>query len=83
MTEKLGYSPIPYLNHLWYEDDANGDKLSYSDDDGDDNNFKIVWELKAGETYTISVNWYSSSKSGSIALIFTCEPINSEIVENV
>ena len=29
MTEKLGYSPIPYLNHLWYEDDANGDKQSY------------------------------------------------------
>ena len=28
MTEKLGYSPLPYLNLLWYEDDANGDKQS-------------------------------------------------------
>ena len=28
MTEKLGYSPIPYLNLLWYEDDANGDRQS-------------------------------------------------------
>lgn len=27
MTEKLGFSPIPYLNLLWYDDDANGDKL--------------------------------------------------------
>ena len=26
MTEKLGYSPIPYLNLLWYEDNTNGDK---------------------------------------------------------
>ena len=26
MTEKLGYSPIPYLNLLWYEDDADGDR---------------------------------------------------------
>ena len=26
MTEKLGYSPIPYLNLLWYEDDSNGDR---------------------------------------------------------
>ena len=26
MTDKLGFSPVPYLNLLWYEDDANGDK---------------------------------------------------------
>lgn len=28
MTEKLGFSPVPYLNLLWYEDDGNGDKQS-------------------------------------------------------
>lgn len=28
MTEKLGYSPVPYLNLLWYEDGANGDVQS-------------------------------------------------------
>ena len=53
---------------------ADGNQLAYDDDAGENNNFKIVYGMKAGETYTISVRWYSSDVSGYMPLAFTFVP---------
>ncbi len=58
--------------------DAEGELLANDDDSGYNNNFEIIYDLKAGETYTLSVRWYSSDRAGYIPLVFTCEPIAVE-----
>ena len=49
---------------------AEGGYLAYNDDAGYNNNFKITYELKAGETYIVKVRWYSSSRAGNVVLFF-------------
>lgn len=49
--------------------DANGNTLD-SDDDVQGLNFKITYELKAGETYTINVRWFCDTDAGTMALLF-------------
>ena len=44
--------------------DAEGNQLAYNDD-GEDMNFKITYELTAGTTYIIGAKYYSSSMTGS------------------
>lgn len=44
--------------------DADGNQLAYNDD-GEDRNFKITYELTAGTTYIIGAKYYSSSTTGS------------------
>ena len=44
--------------------DAEGNQLAYNDD-GEDRNFKITYELTAGTTYIIGAKYYSSSMTGS------------------
>ena len=58
--------------------DAEGNYLSSDDDNGQGNNFKIIYELNAGETYVIAVRYYSSDRAGSVALIFDWEPVNAD-----
>ena len=59
--------------------DAEGEFLDENDDGSDyGNNFKITYELKAGETYTLSVRWYSNYEAGYMPLVFTCEPVEAE-----
>ena len=53
--------------------DAEGNQLTYNDDGGYNNNFQITYELKAGETYTVSVRWYYSDRAGYIPLVFVAD----------
>ena len=53
--------------------DANGECIAWNDDSGYNANFRIVYELKAGETYTIEVMWYGFDAIGNMPLIFYCE----------
>jgi len=48
-------------------------------DDGSSygNNFKITYELKAGETYTINIRWYNSSRAGDVPLLFGTAPVTA------
>ncbi len=58
--------------------DAEGNELASNDDGGNSANFKIVYELKAGETYTLSVRWYHSSSAGDVPLLFGATPVIAE-----
>ena len=51
--------------------DANGNELIRNDDGGYNGNFMMTYELKAGETYTVQVRWYSSYNAGMMPLIFS------------
>ena len=55
--------------------DANGNTLDSDDDDGQGLNFKITYELKAGETYIITVRWYDSNDAGNVPLLFGTAPV--------
>ncbi|MBQ5976650.1 MAG: dockerin type I repeat-containing protein [Oscillospiraceae bacterium] len=46
--------------------DAGWNELTYDDDSGTDQNFRIRYELIAGETYYYGVRFYSSDRTGSI-----------------
>ena len=50
--------------------DANGNYLTSDDDSGNNGDFKITYDLKAGETYILKVKFYSSSVSGPLKLNF-------------
>ena len=54
--------------------DANENLLAYNDDGGYDHNFKLLYELKAGEIYYVDVWWYSSGYAGEMPLLFTPKP---------
>ncbi len=54
--------------------DSNGNQLAYSGNYYE--NFKIVYRLKAGESYTLSVNWYYDNDYGTMPLLFTYEPLD-------
>lgn len=56
--------------------DADGNRLTYDDDNGQGNNFYFSYELKAGETYTVRIRWYYSDNAGAVPVIFVCEPKN-------
>ncbi len=58
--------------------DAEGNEITHNDDGGYSANFKIVYELKAGETYTVRVRWYSSGRAGIMALLFDWEAVVAE-----
>ena len=80
--ERKSYIITPTEDSVWtftsmsdhdtkaYLCNANGEELAWNDDGGYNNNFKIVYELKAGETYELFVSWYSSSTSGYMPLLF-------------
>ena len=52
--------------------DAENNLLDENDDGSNlGNNFRLVYELKAGETYVIGVKWYGLDKSGDVPLLFT------------
>ena len=84
------YTVTPAEDGLWtftsasendtcgYLYDAEGNEIAYDDDGGYNANFKIVYELKAGETYTVRVRWYSSDCSGTMALLFDWKPVVAE-----
>lgn len=57
--------------------DANGRRLTYNDDGGSNGNFKISWNLTAGETYTLRVRYYSSNKTGTIPVYVKAYPVAS------
>jgi hypothetical protein len=82
-TEKT-YTITPAEDGLWvftsFSDmdtnaslcDADGKELAYSYYGGKNNyyNFRIEYELKAGETYTVSVRWGLAGYAGNMALLF-------------
>ena len=56
--------------------DSNMDLLSSNDDDGEDSNFSITYDVTAGKTYVIGCKMYSSSV-GSFDLVVNFEPNNT------
>ena len=50
--------------------------LSSNDDDGEDSNFSITYDVTAGKTYVIGCKMYSSS-IGSFDLVVNFEPNNT------
>ena len=52
---------------------ANGKYLTYDDDGAGNGQFYMTYYLKAGQTYTVEVRWYSSSVSGNMILVFNNE----------
>ena len=48
--------------------DATGNLLKQDDDTGTDDNFQIIFNVTAGEVYTISVRGFSSSVAGNVTL---------------
>ena len=58
--------------------DVEGNCLTSNDDGGYNNNFKITYELKAGETYIVKVRWYNSEIAGNVALLFGWEAVVAE-----
>ena len=56
--------------------DPNMDLLSSNDDDGEDSNFSITYDVTAGKTYVIGCKMYSSS-IGSFDLVINFEPNNT------
>lgn len=70
--------------------DAFGKKLAYNDD-GDDRNFSITYNLSAGAEYFYKVRYYSSSTTGTISLMLdadfhdaeiTAQPVNQSVAPN-
>ena len=53
---------------------ADGEEIIKDDDGGAGNNFRIDYELKAGETSLVMVRWYDSSMSGFMGVIFNFTP---------
>lgn len=51
--------------------DADFNEITKNDDGGDGNNFKISYNLTAGETYYYGVRWYGSSTTGTIPVKLT------------
>ena len=49
---------------------SSGNCVCMDDDSGYENNFRIDYELKAGETYTVVVRWYSDDVAGNMILLF-------------
>ncbi len=58
------------VDTLVYLYNANGTQLEYDDDDGDDRNFRLEYNLTAGTEYTFGVKYYSSSTTGTISFKF-------------
>ena len=56
--------------------DSNMGLLSSNDDDGEDSNFSITYDVTAGKTYVIGCKMYSSSV-GSFDLVVNFEPNNT------
>ncbi len=52
---------------------SSGTELKSDDDGGESTNFRLAYNLTAGNTYYYAVKYYSSSKVGSIAL--KCGPV--------
>ena len=78
-----------YSQTYAYEDtyavlyDAKGNWLTSDDDGGSNGNFKISWNLTAGETYTLRVRYYSSSKIGTIPVYVKAYPVASIVFDPV
>ena len=58
--------------------DADGYYLASDDDSGYGNNFNMTYELKAGETYTVAIRWYSSNQAGNMAILFGYQAVSAE-----
>ena len=54
--------------------DANENLLDYNDDGSYGYNFKLLYELKAGEIYYVDVRWLSSGYAGEMPLLFAPDP---------
>ncbi len=87
-TEKtMSFTVAPETDGVWtftsaadkdtyaYLYDAEGNELVHNDDDGENSNFLISYELEAGKSYTLEVKWYSSSNYGYMPLVFAFEPV--------
>ena len=49
--------------------DANHNEITYDDDGGSHNQFRIAWDLEAGTTYYFAARWYSDSTSGNMKVV--------------
>ena len=63
-----------YKDTYGYLYDSNGN-LIISNDDYYDRNFRIQYTLKAGETYTLKVRWYSADNYGPMRIVVTATPV--------
>jgi len=53
------------LDTIGYLYDVNFNQLSYDDDSGDNTNFKITYNLEAGQVYIYRAKFYSEYRTGS------------------
>ncbi len=53
--------------------DADKNQLTYNDDGGSGNNFRMTYNLTAGSTYYIGAGYYSDNSSGYITLVIDTE----------
>ena len=51
--------------------DEQGNELKHNDDDGEGNNFKVVFALEAGAQYYYGARYYSSDNTGSYSVTLT------------
>ena len=68
------FTSASYGNTYAYLCDSEGNTLTQNDIGEDGNNFKITYDLKAGETYTLKVKWYYVYDAGYMNLLFA--PMN-------
>ncbi|MBQ4587286.1 MAG: hypothetical protein IJB13_05825, partial [Clostridia bacterium] len=84
------YSIQPVENGTWtfasdiYRDthaylyDAEGNEIAYDDDNGEGNNFQIVIDLEAGNSYSITIKWWNYDHVGYAPLVFAFVPATAE-----
>ncbi len=59
--------------------DEDGNRISYNDDGGDNQNFSLSYDLVAGETYYYGIKFYDSTKTGTISVSLNAD--NSSIAK--
>ena len=92
----FSFTPTTTGNYVWYSStdqdtygylyDANENMLSSNDDSGENTNFKIIYELIAGEKYYFGARYYHSSNTGSFDVVLkeyqgltTAEAVESRV----
>ena len=87
-TRYYRFTPSVSGTYLWYSEgsddtygvilDKNGETYASNDDGGEGNNFYISVNLKKGETYYPGVRFYSSGKTGTVAVHFRLDSVKEE-----
>ena len=72
---ELKYYSTGSYDTLGYIFDANGNQLTYNDDDGENRNFSITYTLRANTTYYLGCKFYNATVTGSFTIYFELTPL--------